>query len=308
MSKLTIYRGLPGSGKSTSAKALAAHQGNTVVLERDELRMELLGSYWTGNHEDEQEVTRVQLERLAVLLGTGVNVIISDTNLRDKYVRKFLKVASGQGATVGYVDLRDVPVETCIQRDALRERSVGEEVITTMHDKFIKGRDLNKQPEYTPPEIDEFAQHPPYVAPRENYDVEPVVLVDLDGTLADNSHRDPYDPTLYHKDGLNAHVHDTILGLHSIGYRIDVMTGRHEDYRQVVTDWLEEHAIPYTDLNMRQHKTRRDDLEKLDMFERHYRDNDDVVVKFAIDDRDRVVSAYRNVLKIPVLQANYGNF
>lgn len=51
-----LMRGLPGSGKFTRAKELSARIGAEVV-NRDALRMALLGSYWTGDHADEAKVS-----------------------------------------------------------------------------------------------------------------------------------------------------------------------------------------------------------------------------------------------------------
>lgn len=53
---LYVFRGLPGSGKSTQARELSERLGIEVV-NRDALRMALLGSYWTGEPDDEAKVS-----------------------------------------------------------------------------------------------------------------------------------------------------------------------------------------------------------------------------------------------------------
>ena len=55
---LYVFRGLPGSGKSTQARELSQRLGIEVV-NRDALRMALLGSYWTGDPDDEAKLVQL---------------------------------------------------------------------------------------------------------------------------------------------------------------------------------------------------------------------------------------------------------
>lgn len=47
MTKLICLRGYPGSGKSTIAEQIRAETGAEIV-NRDAIRLMVLGSYWTG--------------------------------------------------------------------------------------------------------------------------------------------------------------------------------------------------------------------------------------------------------------------
>lgn len=313
---LHVFRGLPGSRKSTKAHELMAHLASTgksvIKVERDEIRLEILGSYWTGEHSDELKVTKVQHERIRSGLKLG-DVVSSDTNLRDKNVREMLKIAHEVGAKVTYRDLRNADVDQCVYDDRKRERQVGEKVIRGMYERFIKGRNLSEQPTYEPGAakgkgsgtVPDFTGVAPYVAV--NPAAKPVVIFDLDGTLCDHNGRDPYDESKYLQDKAFPNVVAVAWALHKQGFQIDVMTGRWDKYRDVCKEWLDREGVPYTNLHLRPTQG-RDDAVKLAMFEEHYRNNDEVAVHFCVDDRDRVVDMYRNVLGIQVLQVAPGDF
>jgi len=313
---LYITRGLPGSGKSTKARELkvllAVTRGETaLIVERDMIRMELFNKLWTGNHEDEKKVSDVQYERIKSALNLGISVICSDTNLQDRGVRQLIGIAFNAGVPVELIEMRDVPLEVCIEQDRHRgKKTVGEEVIRAKYERFIRGRKLVDLPyeAFKSPNgrVPDFSNVPPYTPPKNSFARE-VVLVDMDGTLCNHNGRDPYDDSLYHEDLVFENVRDTVQALHDAGFQIDIMTGRYEKFRDVCTQWLVDNEIPFADLHMR-HMDGRDDLVKQLMFEKHYRNNENLNVRFAIDDRDRVVDMYRKVLGLQVFQVNYGDF
>src|SRR5829696_2112899 len=103
MAKLTITRGLPGSGKTTWAKA----QHRTARVNRDELRRMLHGG-WTGEDWAERQVTKAQRATIEALLRANVDVISDDTNLPAKVVRDLTKLAARVGANAEVVDFTHV--------------------------------------------------------------------------------------------------------------------------------------------------------------------------------------------------------
>lgn len=313
---LHIFRGNVGSGKSTKARELQykllKEDGQTaLIVERDMIRMELFNKLWTGDHEDEKKVSDVQYERIKSALNLGISVICSDTNLQDRGVRQLIGIAFNAGVPVELIEMRDVPLEVCIEQDRHRgKKTVGEDVIRAKYERFIRGRKLEDLP-YEPfkspnGRVPDFSDVPTYTPPNNSFARE-VVLVDMDGTLCNHNGRDPYDDSLYHEDLVFENVRDTVQALHDAGFQIDIMTGRYEKFRDVCTQWLVDNEIPFADLHMR-HMDGRDDLVKQLMFEKHYRNNENLNVRFAIDDRDRVVDMYRKVLGIQVFQVNYGAF
>lgn len=144
MALLIITVGLPGSGKTTRAKAWVEQAaGRRARVNRDDIR-EMLHGGWLGSDLQEDQVTAVAHPAIGALLRCGFDVICDDTNLYDSHVRKLTAVATDAGADVEVWDLTDVPVETCIFRDAQRGlaggRYVGEAQIRRMHDGYQRRR------------------------------------------------------------------------------------------------------------------------------------------------------------------------
>lgn len=136
MSLLTITVGLPGSGKTTWAKAEAGRTG-AARLNRDGLREIMFGGY-TGRREHEDAVTKVQFAGIAALLDAGQDLIVDDTNMRAEHRGRFLRLSYEASCRVVVQDFTDVPIETCIERDAARTvGQVGEQVIRNMWAKYL---------------------------------------------------------------------------------------------------------------------------------------------------------------------------
>lgn len=303
--QLFITRGLPGSGKTTWARAAIDMRpvGSVVRLNRDDLRKMMLPSgYREPVYIAEELVTKVQQGQIVELLRGGVDVICDDTNLRARSVRTLAQLALKAGASWSCVDFLDVPVEECLRRDGARENSVGEEVILRMYRKYLSnGRTLPV------PEVEIEATGKPY---------EPVaktpmaVICDVDGTVAlHEGVRDPYDTSKYHLDAPNEPVAHLIRKEFDDGNEVIFCSGRDEEFRAVTEEWLRDHVMPsYThfELFMRPMGDKRNDaIVKLELFDEHIRDEFNVVRVY--DDRDRVVDAWRSI-GLTVLQVAPGAF
>jgi predicted kinase len=141
MSILYIYIGLPGSGKSSKAKLqVEANPNTTKHIELDMLR-EDMGI--DPNFPDKTLMTLALQKRDEFILSNlreGFDVISSDTNLSKKAMNRLLSLAQQAKAEVKIIDLTDVPISTCIERDKLRGeaggRTVGPEVILSLASKI----------------------------------------------------------------------------------------------------------------------------------------------------------------------------
>lgn len=314
MATLFVTRGLPASGKSTWARKQLASRtlGEIVRLNRDDLRrMGLDPSYRQPVHYAERRISTIRDAALGALLTAGCDVIVDDTNLRAKFVRELLAIASRAGAEVEFADFIDIPLDECIRRDAERSgvERVGEGVIRKMHDQFLA--QLNGGPLPVP--------HP---AARGAQDVQPytptpgtprAVLVDLDGTLA-LLNRSPYDETLVLTDSPNTPVIETLSALVHADHWPVFMSGRTAGCRDATLKWLEYHVTDRfrsalfgnPELHMRAiGDTRPDHVIKLELFDRHVRDRYDVRV--VLDDRDSVVALWRS-MGLTCLQVAPGAF
>lgn len=142
------------------------------------------------------------------------------------------------------------------------------------------------------------------------------VVFDMDGTLANNSHRTHH---LMQKpknwDAYNATMADDVAHPHIValahmfldaGTKILICTGREECYRGVTEEWLAAHGIEWTRLLMRPNKDyRADHIVKMEMLaELRRRGHDPQIV---VDDRSSVVAAWR-AAGLTCLQCAPGEF
>ena len=128
-----------------------------------------------------------------------------------------------------------------------------------------------------------------------------VFLFDIDGTLANNNHRQqwgrskPKNWAAYNenmeKDTLISPVSKVFMALRVAGFKLICTTGREEDKRDITENWLHEHLVYPDQLIMRKSKDYRDDgivkTEMLDLIQ----DNHTIVGVF--DDRPKVIRAWR---------------
>ena len=288
--EIIITRGLPGSGKSTWAKSFASIAGNTVIVERDEIRLALFGCYWTGKPEDEERVTRLQDKLVRSYLAEGTRVVISDTHLPDRSVKKWLKLGAELGVPVSTQEFRHVPLAQVLIQNASRPvkqaKEVPAEVIRDKYERFIKGRNLDKEVTYTPKANRHFE---PYKQPDGVFTSDAVIF-DIDGTLAVMGDRSPYDGAKVWKDTPNADVTEA-LRAHSMNSRIIIVSGRDEVYREVTEKWLSDNSIHYDALLMRPTEPgpkREDSIIKYELFNKYIRPRGYRIMG-VYDDRHRVL-------------------
>lgn len=131
MTTLTVTRGLPGSGKTTWARTQPGWRVN-----RDDLRAMFRPDWKHGDEHDETACTAVQYAAIRELLRDRY-VIVDDTNLHDEHLLALESIARVAGADFVIVDFTDVPLETCIARDAARPNPVGEAAIRRMWDRYL---------------------------------------------------------------------------------------------------------------------------------------------------------------------------
>lgn len=295
MATLTITRGLPGSGKTTWARA----QVGSVRVNRDDLRLMLHGTVGVGTNRTEGQVTTAQRAQVEALLLAGVDVICDDTNLRTRIVRELFALAHKCGADAVVRDFTDVSLEECVRRDAARTPSVGEDVIRGMYARYLSGRSLPLPvPTADPPTG--LRYRPPPGAPD-------AVLVDIDGTVALMDDRSPYDMTMVHRDRPNHAVIAAVRAMHAAGHLVIFCSGRTDDGRAATEKWLERHVgVPVEGLYMRAvGDQRKDSIVKGELFDRHIRGRYFIVGVF--DDRAQVVRMWRS-LGLTVFQVAEGDF
>lgn len=288
---VTIYKGLPGSGKTTKAKeVVAASEGKIKRINKDDLRAMLDCGAWSKEREKFILWARDTMTRKA--LNDGYSVIIDDTNLHPSHVEQisemiadFIEATGVKAEAVINDSFLTVPIKECIRRDALRPSPVGAKVIRRMARDFGVGQ-----------------VQPYFVDGLPN-----AVICDLDGTLALLGKRNPFDASTCAQDELNLPVAHYLRSLKELGMEIFYFSGREDKYRGQTIDFLGKHELHFhKELVMRETGDfTKDAIIKEAMFEQHIRDKFNVHV--VLDDRDQVVEKWRE-LGLNVFQVADGDF
>lgn len=274
MARITILRGLPGSGKSTKAKELMEQSGNMLRVNKDLLREMLHFGKWNGVNEG---ITR-EVEKLIamyILTSTNKTLVVDDTNLKQSDLDYWKNIAGmAGGVSTKLIELR-TDIEECIANDAARPNPVGRATIIKLALKA--GMNVEK------------------ILPTKE-----TVIVDVDGTLANVKHRlkyvkkEPKDWKSFFEaapdDPSNQDVVDMVNAL-AAKYNIVVVTGRPEQYREETERWLNGNYIPYDVLLMRPSNNSKPDHEvKAKIFDDYL---SRMKIKLVIDDRPSVIRMWK---------------
>ncbi len=273
--KLTVLSGLPCSGKTTTAEKIVKDTGNTVRLNRDLLRTMLHFNKWSGKNEDLTVGAETALTQYFL---SQCNVIIDDCNLNPKNIEKWKALASvTPGVKFEHIEI-NTPIGECILRG--NQRADG-----TYWDDII----YNMALQYG-------------LAPKP---VKGYIICDLDGTLADITHRLKYAKgeekdwdkffSFISADNLRLEVVDILLKYETEGYDIILVSARPDTYRQATRIWLAGCMNGYPlwkTLIMRKGNDKRPDVEvKKQILDTYFPDK--TLIHKVIDDRPRVISMWR---------------
>lgn len=129
---LILLVGPPGAGKTTYAEKYISEHSNTVHLSSDKIRKELWGDEATQG--DNSEVFYRMQTRAIDGLNFGYDVIYDATNMTRKDRAGIISACPKFARIAAHIIW--APIETCIERDAERKRTVGKEVIDRMIKRF----------------------------------------------------------------------------------------------------------------------------------------------------------------------------
>ena len=129
---LILLCGIPGSGKTTYAQNYIEGHPGTIHLSSDNIRKEMWGDESTQG--DNNVIFSRMQSRAVAGLEFGYNVIYDATNITRKD-RAGIIAACPKFAKIE-CHIIWAPIETCIERDAARKRTVGKNVINRMLKRF----------------------------------------------------------------------------------------------------------------------------------------------------------------------------
>lgn len=280
--KFLILRGLSAAGKSTFAKSFLEENPNFVEVNRDNIRLALFGRerMWSG---DENKVSEVEEQQIKDAFASGKSVISSNTNLNDRYIAKFRKLADLFKAVVEINDsFLSVPLEELLRRDSIREHPVSASVIHRQYNKYVR-----KDTHY----------REPYLKPQDT-SLPQAVIFDQDGTLTTGpKNRSPYDMSKISQDEPNPYALNMLEMFSSNPQmQIFIFSGREEKARLNTMEWLFKHTEVFrhavfdgrVEMFMREDgNSEGDDKLKERLYTLHVKDKFHVVAVF--DDRLKVV-------------------
>ena len=121
-----------------------------------------------------------------------------------------------------------------------------------------------------------------------------LVLVDIDGTVAHRTNREPFEYDKVLEDRPDNETIEVITALWRAGYKIIFISARDDSCFDDSYEWLRLHCPPFIKLHMR--KTgdfRKDAVIKEEIYRKHIEPFYDVFCVF--DDRNQVVDMWRSI-------------
>lgn len=307
MAKLVITRGIPGSGKTTWARAWVDQDPeHRSRVNRDDLRSMLHNGVYSQDRERQIQAARDSLIRR--LLERGVDVVSDDTNLPSRTARDLRKLAVLSKAEFEVHDMTNEPLDVCLQRnrERLDKDPVPEDWIIEQYRKFILGRGY-PLPIINEPEPGE--QGHGWIPYEPDTTLPKSILVDLDGTIALKGDRDPYDESRVHEDRYNDIVIEGAVSLAKFhDATLILVSGRTELCRDATLMWVAGHTLMQGVRTMFMRPAgdgRKDSDVKYEIFDQKIRPNYNVLCVY--DDRKQVVEMWRSI-GLPVFAVADGDF
>lgn len=295
--KLWCMRGFSGSGKSTRAREIATEEG-VVVVNRDLIRLQLLGSWWTGKKDDEDRVTIAEEAQVKAFLVSGTSVVVDSTHLNPSYLRKWARLATRLGAEFAVVDMIVDPIE-CRRR--VYQRWCAEQ--GTDNARYLDPKVVDQQAKRFPVEKwPTITADPPFVV--QPYVPDPLlpraIICDIDSTLAHipEGGRSPYDYTRVGGDLVDPVVRRLVNREWDEGTVVLIVSGRDDSCREATDKWLFANDIQSHALLMRPTDAKDSRGNKLPDFQVKYAIFNDFIrdvfrVEYVLDDRRQVIDMWR---------------
>lgn len=268
--------GIPGSGKSTYAKAQVhpnPFHADVARINKDDIRE-------TWKKLNEKAVLAKQEEMFCGYANQQYKkIIVDNTHLNPIHEARYRYLASqfGYDFEVKWFD-DSLDPDLCHKRNIARDKTVPWTVIETMYSEYFK-----------------------MWMKRESFEVvnsgKKAIIVDLDGTVADNDgHRGWFDWAKVRGDKVHQDIKDLVVLLHNAGHYVVFLSGRDSVCWKETSEWLtyyfDEELDGQWSLFMRpEGDSRKDSFVKVELFQEFVNGRYDV--RYVLDDRHQVVRMWR---------------
>jgi len=299
MLKIIMTVGAPASGKSTWSKQMIAKEPlDWIRINNDDIRAMFNNSVFSADYE--KIITSARTLLIKEALRKNKNIVIDNVNSNKRHYDEVVKLvkASGKKAFIMekpfYTDIDEL-----ISRDKQRDKSVGEEVIRKFYNSLGK-KDFKF---YNPRQ--EMIDQIPIEKVIQDKTLPKAIIVDLDGTIAEISHRNPYDASKCLDDGVNEHVLKTVLLYRNSGTKVIFLSGRDSAFRALTLEWLNTYVSGDFELFMRpQGNVEKDSIIKRNIFNQEIKDK--YFVELVMDDRHQVCELWYE-LGLPLMRVGDPN-
>lgn len=287
MQKIEILVGIPGSGKSTYCKQIMdKNPGLWKRINNDCLREMVDFGKWSKD--DENIISDLRNHMIKDFLKRGYNILIDNLNINKRHLVTVCEIAKSLNIDVQiYEKTFYIELEEAIERDSKRDgkAKVGEEIIKKWF-KELGG----KQHKFYKPRMEIFQKcngNNQMPVLQQDNSLPKAAIFDLDGTMCNISHRNPYDASNCNKDIPNQHVVDLCKLLSKNDYEIFFFSGREDKHRTMTEEWLNFYFGTNYSLFMRESNNFEDDrLLKERLFNTYIKNKYNC--KLWVDDRLRV--------------------
>ena len=295
--KVKILIGIPASGKTTWTNEFLSKNPNYARVGRDSFRL-MLRNEQMCEPKFEGLISSLMISTIHSLLAKKINVIIDNTNVKEKYIREFIEEFK-YSADIDY-QVFDISLDKAIERDMNRYAKVGKEVIKKMYEDYkILMDSFDFQPVAK-------LKHRPRLVPDFTNSLPQCVIFDIDGTLALMGDRIPYEWNKVFKDDRNDIVAEQIEFHRSKGRKIIILSGRDGSCKSMTEDWMDLYDIRYDEFFMRsEDDNRKDNIIKKEIYESQIKGKYNVVAVY--DDRLQVLNMWFKE-GIFTFNVNQGNF
>ncbi len=307
MLSVTATVGPPRSGKSTFTIEQMKKNANLRRVNRDDIRTLIAHTSLHNTNPFENEVSEIQHYLTAFHLKNNFDVIIDNTNVKVERLNDIKKSIleycnETQSAVLFQTKIFNTDVDECIRRnnECLKrgDRFVPIDIIKAMSATLAKNINNGSIKEYK-----EIIY--PDAKIIQDSTLPSAIICDIDGTVADISHRNPYDTGKCLDDSPKKEIVE-LVKLLSLNHQIIFVSGREEQFRDITALWIADTGMRCDGLYMRPTGDfRKDSIIKSEILENELLPKYNV--NMVLDDRSVVVRMWRDK-GLTCLQVDWGDF